>query len=103
MFVNKKWASLLALLIVGTLILAACATPTPEVVEKVVEKVVTQVVKETIKETVIVEGTPQIVEKEVTKIVEEKVEVVVTATPEPKPAKDTLVVSSPPWKTATRS
>jgi len=91
MFV-KKWASLFALLIVGSIILAACATPTPEVVEKVVTQVVTQVVKETVKETVIVEGTPQVVEKEVTKVVEEKVEVVVTATPEPKPAKDTLVV-----------
>ena len=73
-------------------LLAACATPTPEVVErlvekevtreveKIVEKVVTQVVKETVKETVVVEGTPQIVEKEVTKIVEQ----VVTATPEPE-------------------
>jgi peptide/nickel transport system substrate-binding protein len=66
---------------VGSL-LAACATPTPEVVEKVV----TQVVKETVKETVIVEGTPQVVEKEVTKVVEKVVEVekVVTATPEAK-------------------
>ena len=64
--------------LIGALLLASCATPTPEViekvvtkeVEKVVEKVVTQVVKETVKETVIVEGTPQVVEKEVTKIVE---------------------------------
>jgi len=59
----------------ASLILSACATPTPEVIEKIV----TQVVKETVKETVIVEGTPQVVEKEVTKIVEK----VVTATPEP--------------------
>jgi peptide/nickel transport system substrate-binding protein len=76
-------------LIAASFILAACATPTPEVIEKVVEKVVTQVVKETVvqvetvKETVIVEGTPQVVEKEVTKVVEVEKEVVVTATPEP--------------------
>jgi len=70
-----------SLIIVASL-LAACATPTPEIIEKEVEKVVTQIVKETVKETVIVEGTPQIVEKEVTKVVE-KVEVV-TATPVPK-------------------
>jgi len=59
-------------------VVASCATPTPEVIEKVV----TQIVKETVKETVIVEGTPQVVEKEITKIVE--VEKVVTATSEPK-------------------
>ena len=52
-------------------LLAGCATPTPEVVERVVTQVV--------KETVIVEGTPQVVEKEVTKIIKE--EVVVTPTP----------------------
>jgi peptide/nickel transport system substrate-binding protein len=75
------------ILIVAAVLLSACATPTPEVIEKVVEKevtrevekVITQVVKETVKETVIVEGTPQVVEKEVTKVVEK----VVTATPEP--------------------
>lgn len=67
---NKKWASVFALLIVGSLILSACGpTPTPEVIEKVVTKVV--------KETVIVEGTPQVVEKEVTRVV--------TATPMPEP------------------
>ncbi|MFZ5917813.1 MAG: ABC transporter substrate-binding protein [Chloroflexota bacterium] len=74
-----------------SLVLTACATPTPEVVEKVVEKVVTQVVKETVKETVIVEGTPQVVEKEITKVVEK--EVVVTATPAPK-GDVTLVVAA---------
>jgi len=56
-------------------LVAACATPTAEVVEKVVTQIV--------KETVIVEGTPQVVEKEVTKIVEVEVEKVVTATPAP--------------------
>jgi len=74
----KKYHFLHVMLIValGMLpLLAACATPAPEVVEKVVTQVV--------KETVIVEGTPQVVEKEVTKIVEVEVEKVVTATPEP--------------------
>jgi peptide/nickel transport system substrate-binding protein len=69
--VSKKrgrWVALLGLLSAGSLILSACATPTPEVVERVV----TQVVKETVKETVIVEGTPEVVEK------------VVTATPVPQ-------------------
>ncbi len=77
MFPRKKGIVPLALLIVSGLILSACATPTPEVIEKIV----TQVVKETVKETVIVEGTPQVVEKEVTKVVEK--EIVVTPTPEP--------------------
>jgi peptide/nickel transport system substrate-binding protein len=86
---GKTWMSVFSLLLVLTLLLSACATPTPEVIEKVVEKVVTQivketqVVKETVKETVIVEGTPQVVEKEVTKVVEVEVEKVVTPTPEP--------------------
>ncbi len=78
---KKKWVSLSVLLMVSGLILAACATPTPEVIEKVVTQVV--------KETVVVEGTPQVFEKEVTKVVEKEVtkvvevEKVVTATPEP--------------------
>lgn len=80
---NKKWALLFSLLIAISLLLSACATPTPEVVKEVVtkevEKVVTKVVKETVKETVIVEGTPQVIEKEVTTIVEK----VVTVPPEP--------------------
>jgi len=81
---SKKFRVLVVGLVIFTMLLSACATPTAEVVEKVVtqvvEKVVTQVVKETVKETVIVEGTPQIVEKEVTKLVE------VVVTPTPKPA-----------------
>jgi len=74
MSVTKHWEKMFAALIVGSLILSACSTATPQVIEKVVTQVV--------KETVIVEGTPQVVEKEVTKIVE--VEKVVTATPSPK-------------------
>jgi peptide/nickel transport system substrate-binding protein len=89
MLINKCKQTFMALLIVGSLILSACSTPTPEVIEKIVTQVVTQVVKETVvqkeivKETVIVEGTPQVIEKEVTTVVE--VEKVVTATPEPEP------------------
>jgi peptide/nickel transport system substrate-binding protein len=87
----KRLGLLISLIMIVSL-LAACATPTPEVIEKVVtqevEKVITQVVKETIKETVIVEGTPQVVEKEVTKVVEK----VVTATPEPVEAPKILRV-----------
>jgi len=63
MSIWKKNSVLICIGIVVTILLGACAAPTPE------EMVVTQVVKE----TVIVEGTPQIKE----------VEVVVTATPEP--------------------
>jgi peptide/nickel transport system substrate-binding protein len=82
---SSKKMKVVAALATMVVVLSACATATPEVIEKVitkeVEKVVTQIVKETVKETVIVEGTPQVVEKEVTKIVEQVV--VVTATPEP--------------------
>lgn len=86
---KKKLFLLTNILIVAAMLLSACATPTPEVIEKVI----TQVVKETVKETVIVKGTPQVVEKEVTKVVEKEVtkvvekevtkevEKVVTATP----------------------
>ena len=69
----KKSFFLLALVIIASMILSACATPTPQVVEKivekpvvqtqVVEKVATQVVtvKETVvaKETVVVQATPE--------------------------------------------
>ena len=91
--ISKKFSLAVAVLFVTSLILSACATPTPEVIEKVVtkevEKVVTQVVKETVKETVIVEGTPQIVEREVTKIVEVEVEV----EKEPEPSGGDLVIA----------
>ena len=114
----KKRKHLTSLTVAGLVALAllagACATPTPQVIEKEVvvekevpvtveiekevmvekkvietvevEKVVTQVIKETIKETVVVEGTPQVVEKEVTRVieVEKEVEVPVTVAPEPK-------------------
>lgn len=70
----------MALVTLVTVLIASCATPTPEVIEKVVTQVVTQIVKETVKETVIVAGTPQVVEKEVTKIVEKEVTKVVKET-----------------------
>jgi ABC-type transport system substrate-binding protein len=76
MFARKKWASLVALLMIGSVILSACATPTPEVIEKVV----TQIVEKTVKETVVVEGTPEVVEKVVTQVV-----TVAAPTPTPEP------------------
>jgi lipoprotein NlpI len=63
----KKKVFRVCSLVLTVLLLAACATPTPQV----------------IRETVIVQGTPEVVEKEVTTVVE--VEKVVTATPEPLP------------------
>ena len=74
------------ILVISLLALAACAQPTPEVIEREV----TSIVVETVKETVIVEGEVQVVEKEVTRIVEQVItevvekEVVVTATAEPE-------------------
>jgi peptide/nickel transport system substrate-binding protein len=73
---------LIVFMVVST-ILAGCATPTAEVVEKVVTQIV--------KETVIVEGTPQVVEKEVTTVVE--VEKVATPTPVPGPTGEIIELS----------
>lgn len=79
---RKKWALFTALVVISTLVLAACQPQTVFVeVEKEVK--VTEIVKEIVKETVVVEGTPQVVEKEVTKIVEKEVEKVVEVTPTP--------------------
>jgi oligopeptide transport system substrate-binding protein len=91
---RKKWAALLALVVVSTLVLSACQ-PQTVIVEKEVQvtQVVTEVVKEVVKETVVVEGTPEVVEKEVTKIVEKEVEVVVTPTPVPSEEPVTLNVN----------
>jgi multiple sugar transport system substrate-binding protein len=63
---RKKLILMANTLLVATILLSACATPTAEVIEKVVTQVV--------KETVIIEGAPQVIEKEVT--------VEVTAVPE---------------------
>lgn len=51
--------SLLNTVLVLSLLVAGCATPTP----RVIEKVITQVVKEVVKETVVAVGTPQVVEE----------------------------------------
>ncbi len=62
---QKKWANLFALIVVASMVLSACATPTPEVIEKVVEvpREVTRIVAgtpiiETVVETKIVEVVP---------------------------------------------
>jgi peptide/nickel transport system substrate-binding protein len=80
----KKQGVILAILMMVTLVLSACATPTAEVVEKVVTQEVEKVVTQVVKETVIVEGTPQVVEKVVEKVV--------TATPAPASFEGTVVV-----------
>lgn len=59
-------------------LIAGCATPTPEVVERIVTQVV--------KETVIVEGTPQVVEKAVTKVIEVEREAYAAPTATPAPS-----------------
>ncbi len=76
---RKSILATLSLLVVASLILAACGpTPTPQVIEKQVPVEVTRVVVE----TKVVEGAPV----EVTRIIKEEVtkEVVVTATPVPE-------------------
>jgi peptide/nickel transport system substrate-binding protein len=82
---RKSLSTILALLMIATLILSACgATPEPQTIVQTVEVAKEVKVVETVKETVIVEGTPQVVEKEVEKVV--------TATPEPEVASGTVVV-----------
>jgi len=73
---NKKLAILTVLVMIATVVLAACG-PTPEPV----------VIKETsvVVETVVVEKEGKTVVEEVTAIVEVEKEVVVTATPVPEP------------------
>lgn len=66
----KRLGLLIALSMLASLV-AACATPTPEVIEKVVTQV--------IKETVVVESAPQVIEKEATRVVEKPVEVIKTS------------------------
>jgi peptide/nickel transport system substrate-binding protein len=91
----KKSFFLLALVIIASMVLSACATPTPQVVTQVQ----TQVVKEV---------QTQVVEKVVTtapQIVEKAVEKVVTATPEPAkpvdantlPRNETLYSNGQQW------
>jgi hypothetical protein len=83
---NKKWMTLFVLLMVGSLVMAACGPTTPEVIEKEVTRVVEKEVTRVVKETVVAEATPQVVEKEVTRVVTATPEAeVATATPEPQP------------------
>lgn len=52
---SKKWAATLAILIIASLVLAACPAPTPEVVERVVKETVVVEKEKVVKETVVVE------------------------------------------------
>ena len=73
MFSSKKLAIFVVLMMIAPVILTACATPEPEVVE--VEKIVTQIVEVVVTEIVEVAGTPEVIEK--------IVEVEVTVAPPP--------------------
>ena len=80
---SKKWAILLALLVVSSLILTACPAPEPQVIEKVVVETVVVEVEKAVEVQKIVEVTTE-VEVVVEKIVE------ITATPVPVEDKVTL-------------
>ena len=71
----KKWSVAFGIIVILSMVLSACAAPTPQVVEKVVTQIVTQ------KEEVKVVQT-QVVEKAVEKVVEK----MITATPPPAAA-----------------
>lgn len=80
---NKKWAILLGVLLVSSLVLTACPQAEPQVIEKVV------------KETVVVEVEKPIeVEKvvQVTTEVEKVVEKIVEVTPTPVPGEDMVTL-----------
>ena len=84
MFSNKKWISLFSLSVVAALILSACATPTPQIVE--VTREIEKVVEKTVEVEKVVEQTVEVeVEKEVTKVVTQKETVQVEVTPTPTP------------------
>ena len=74
MFSSKKLAIFVVLMMIAPVILTACATPEPKVIE--VEKIVTEIVEVVVTEIVEVAGTPVIVEK--------IVEVEVTVAPPPE-------------------
>lgn len=76
---SKKWSILLALVVISTLVLAACQPQTVIVEKEVTKEVIKEVEKEVTK---VVEKE---VEKEVTKVVEKEVQVEVTPTPTPIP------------------
>ncbi|MCU0509470.1 MAG: ABC transporter substrate-binding protein [Anaerolineae bacterium] len=90
----KKASFLLALVVIASMILGACATPAPQVVEKVVTSA-PQVV-EKVQTQVVTEVQTQVVEKVVEK------EVVVTPTPAPAdentlPREETLYFNGQQW------
>jgi len=82
----KRWAGVLAVLVIGSMLLAACGpAPTPQVIKEtvVVEK----------EETVVVEKE-KVVTKEVEKVVTKEVEkeVIVEVTPTPVPGEDKVTL-----------
>ncbi len=74
---GKKIFGLLATVLVLTSLVAACAAPTPEVIEK---------------EVIVEKEVPVTVEVEKEKVVEKEVEVVVTATPAPAAEAETILI-----------
>jgi len=110
MFSRKKWTSLSALVVIVSLVLSACAAPTPEVIKEqvVVEKPVIQtvvvekekVVEKPVVETVVVEKEVP-VEKVVEKTVVVKETVVVAVTPTPPagtlPRNETMYFNGQQW------
>ena len=65
----KKWSIVLGVLVLASMIVTACATPTPQVVEKVVTQVVTEVQTQVVEK---VQVQTQVVEQ--TKVVEKAAE-----------------------------
>jgi peptide/nickel transport system substrate-binding protein len=110
MFSRKKWTSLFALVMIVSMVLSACAAPTPQIVEteKVVEKPVVQtvvvekekVIEKPVVETVVVEKEVPV---EVEKVVKETVVVQVTPTPPAGtlPRKETLYFNGLQWNAVT--
>ena len=87
---KKKWMWLLTLVVISTLVLAACQ-PKTVIVEKEVKVIETQIVETEVEVTKIVAGTPVVETIVETKVVEK--EVVVTATPVPSDEVVTLNVN----------
>lgn len=82
---NRRGMTLAILIVVASMVLAACG-PTPETL--VVKETSVVVETKVLQETVIVEKEGETVVEEVTRVVER----VVTATPEPPPAGGTIVI-----------
>ena len=78
----RRMSLVLAIVVIASLLLSACATPTPQVVEKVVTQVVEKEVK--VVETQVVETIKE---------VEKEVQVQVVATPTPLPEEKKLRIN----------